>query len=333
MRDGGFAGWIPFALRWEPAGPVIDWCYVGAHRFVEPFFDQAIEQRQRHGDDRDRLRATSAEALNNLLECRQGLPPAGFIFHASRCGSTLVAQMLASIPHCRVLSEPAILGTLFRAARREGFCVDDWHVRSLRGIVAALGMPAEQSERHFFIKFDSAAILTMPLIRRAFPEVPWVFVYREPMEILGAHFLQPVHGLPPGVAQLGLIEGDSSAFEHMPPEEFWTRVLSRRFEEALEAYEFGKGLLLNYRQLPEAVWQSLLPHFGAACSPEEIVCMRAASRLYAKNPSRAFVPDGELKQRAASPVLRAQAETLVMPHYRRLESIRSATAVGDVARS
>ncbi|CAN0443494.1 unnamed protein product, partial [Hapterophycus canaliculatus] len=36
---------------------------------------------------------------------RTPLPPKGFVYHETRCGSTLVANMLAALPPSRVFSE------------------------------------------------------------------------------------------------------------------------------------------------------------------------------------------------------------------------------------
>ena len=321
MDTDDLAEWTPIAIRWEEPEPVIKWCRLGERRFVEPFFDQTIHNWRNDPDYRHGLRVTPAQALNDLQESMPGPPPAGFIFHASRCGSTLVAQMLASIARNRVLSEPDILDSLLAAARRSSL-TGDRTLRLLRGIVGALGRPPRQPERSYFVKFSSAAILAMPLIRRAFPDVPWVFLYRDPLEILGAQLHVTGDRLPPGLAQAGLLDGDPAEFERMPPADFWARVLVSRCAAALEWYQPGRTLLLNYPQLPGAVWEILRPFFGATCSPEDIERMRSAATRNAKAPSRSFVADSDRKRRAVTPAVHALVDSLVMPLYRRLESIR-----------
>lgn len=318
MEDFDLRRWTPFALREEADGVMVDWCDLGERRFVEPFFDQTIRKCQWEPDYRERFRVTDADALHRVSESPGGLQPAGFIYHSSRCGSTLVTQILASMKQCRVLSEPAILGTLIQKARSNGF--DDGSVRLLRGVIAALGV-AREAEKHTFIKFDSRAILALPMIRRAFPDVPWMFLYREPLEILGAQVWSPNGRLPPGVASAGLLDGDPTEIEKMPPEEFWTRVLASRFEAALEFYVPGEALMVNYRQLPGAVWGSVLPFFGVACRGEDIDLMRAASRLDAKNPAKNFEDDRGRKRRGASTALQELVNLLVMESYVRLNDL------------
>ena len=197
-------------------------------------------------------------------------------------------------------------------------------MRLLRGIVNALGRSKRHEERHYVIKFSSAAILAMPLIQRAFQGVPWAFLYREPLEILGAQLGRPGDPLPPGLAQAGLLEGDPAEIGRMRAEEFWTRVLASRYASATDAVMAGNALLLNYSQLPAAVWESLAPFFGLICGPEDPPRMRQVARFNAKDPSKYFVDDGVQRRRVASAALGAMENAAVLEHYRRLESIRAA---------
>jgi hypothetical protein len=258
-------------------------------------------------------------------------PPTGFIFHASRCGSTLVAQMLASLPRNIVLSEPAILDSVLHPVFHPTTCgrpvTDAEQAQLLRAVVGALGHPRHPEEQHCFVKFSSRAIAKMPLIQSVFPDVPWIFLYREPREIMGAYLRLnnrfPADRLPPGIADAGLIEGDPAELAGMRPEEFWARVLAARFSDALRFYQPGKSLLVNYTQLPEAVCGPMLKFFAVTCSPEDIECMRRAATFNAKSPSREFRNDGDQKRGAVSANARALVESLIMPHYRRLETIRT----------
>ena len=59
---------------------------------------------------------------------RPALEPSGFVFHLSRCGSTLIANALQTAPGALVLSEPEILAevlarapSLLKAVRKSNF--------------------------------------------------------------------------------------------------------------------------------------------------------------------------------------------------------------------
>lgn len=195
-------------------------------------------------------------------------------------------------------------------------------MRLLRAVLGVLGRPRFRQERNCFVKLFAADIRKMPLLRRAFPDVPWLFLYREPLEVLAVYLRYRASSLPPGVAAAGLIEGDPQKIAAKHPEEFWTQVLGTWFSAALEFGQFGKVLLLNYTQLPEAVWESVLHFCGIACSADDIELMRAAAAFNAKHRSQQFSDDSERKRGSASAQLRALVDEFVRPQYQQLEKIR-----------
>ena len=70
-------------------------------------------------------RRTPVEVLTRWREERPGLAPTGFVFHLSRCGSTLVSQMLAALPQNVVLSEAGPINDALRAHLRAPGVTDD----------------------------------------------------------------------------------------------------------------------------------------------------------------------------------------------------------------
>src|SRR5690242_496587 len=92
-------GWLPVGVD----GRFVDWVHFGMGRLDEPFFEGSV---RRALQGRPARRRTTAEAL---VAAKPARAPDGFIFHMSRCGSTLVAQMLASDPECLAISEAAIV--------------------------------------------------------------------------------------------------------------------------------------------------------------------------------------------------------------------------------
>jgi len=319
MQPDDLTEWTPVALRWERSGPLIDWRRMNGRRFVEPFFDQTIDRHQQEMPGANLT--TPAETL--LAHTVPERPPTGFIFHASRCGSTLVAQILASLPRNIVLSEPAIVNQVLYPRPRGSSATDADQADLLRAVICALGRPRHGGEQQCFIKFSSNAIAKMPLIRRVFPDVPWIFLYREPVEIMGSYIRFCVDRLPPGIADAGLVEGDPADLAELRPEEFWARMLAARFSDALRFYQPGKTLLMNYAQLPEAALTLMPKFFRTACSPQEIERMRRAATWNAKEPSKKFHNDNDQKRQAVPASAQAFVERLIMPQYRRLESLRT----------
>ena len=94
--------WIPCELTTAGQRSLVRWIHPGAKPlFTEPFFRQTIDAL---------VQANAVQKLTPLGALAEVAPtkaPAGFIFHVSRCGSTLVSRSLAGIPRHRVVSEPA----------------------------------------------------------------------------------------------------------------------------------------------------------------------------------------------------------------------------------
>ncbi len=108
-------GWVPIQLHRAGAEAFIDWCWLGADRFTDPFFENTIDLAQSKPFNRLFTHRTPIAELGEWYEESPGLMPSGFIFHMSRCGSTLVSQMLAALPENLVISEAAPLDRLARA--------------------------------------------------------------------------------------------------------------------------------------------------------------------------------------------------------------------------
>jgi hypothetical protein len=178
--------------------------------------------------------------------------------------------------------------------------------------------------RRTVLKLDTWHTLALPLFRSAFPSVPWLYLYREPGEVLASRMRQ---------------EGTQSLpqpFEHMLPglgpgevltqEEHCARVLARTCEAA--AASAAGRLLVNYSELPDAVLETILPHFGLdTLVPGRV---RAAARFDAKAPSKSFAADSRAKQEALTGSLGSIAAREVGPAYRRLEALRTGALAAGV---
>jgi hypothetical protein len=81
---------------------------------------------------------------------------------------------------------------------------------------------------------------------------------------------------------------------------------------------------VNYRQLPEIVWSSLLDFFGVLRTTADIDRMRHVAQFHAKSPSNSFVDDTSAKWQAATGELRRLADQWVQPHYQRLIELQQA---------
>ena len=318
LIDGATArpGWLPAEVAWDGAQHTVEWAHFGARRLAEPFYEGSLQVARRRPFNRlFRFRTPLAQ----LVAAASGLvsrKPDGLIFHMSRCGSTLAAQMLARLDGHIVVSEAPPLDAVAQLCRA-GEPAD---VALLRAMVGALGQVRNPGEDRYFLKLDSWHILALPLFRRAFPDTPWMFLYRDPVEVMVSQArqrgVQMVPGfVPPSLYGLDLPGG-------VPDEDYWARVLAVICQAAADGHAEGGGLLVNYRQLPDALASSILPHFGIAPTVEERRAMAQTALRDAKAPSSGFVSDSTAKQQAATAAIQAACERHLAGVYGRLEDIR-----------
>jgi len=316
-------GWTPARIRWRQSRPVVEWRYMGKLRFTEPFFDETITKSLRHPFAMLFHHETGIEVLGDLHAESAGIGPTGFIFHTSRCGSTLVSQMLAALRRNIVISEAGPIDSILRARLSKGGVTDDERITWLRWVVNAYGQKRHDEERYLFIKFDSWNALDIGLIERAFPGVPWIFMYRDPVKVLASHLRRRGAHTVAGLIEPELFGLSRDAIARMRQDEYLARVLARTYEAGLEHYESGRGMLVNYSQLPVVVWTRLADFFRVRYTTADVEALSRAARFDAKNPALEFEDNSAAKRGAATDDLRQLAESWLVPVYERLEAARA----------
>lgn len=304
------AGWVPYRLKLTIPEPAVDWCWLGRTRFTEAFFDNDIERAMRLPFNALFAHRTSFEALAAHCERSPGIPPAGFVFHMSRCGSTLVSRMLAAVPQYLVLSEASPVDWLARAE----WIPEETRAVWFRWIISALAQERSGGETRCFIKFDTMSALALRFVRRVFPGAPWIFVHRNPEEVLVSHMRDPAPAMTPGVVtDIAPLGGTAD----MAPVEYAARQIGRICWFAADAMD-KTGLAVDYADLPGAVTGSIARHFDLTLSDVEMMAMNTVAGFDAKHPKRRFEADGAGKRLAAAGEIRCAAEAWIWPGYREM---------------
>ena len=320
MSAAPFDGWSPVRVFRDPDdGWTVEWCRMGEERFDDPFFAQTIDRALRRPFNQAFRRRTRLDTLGEALGGANALRPAGLIFHMSRCGSTLVAQMLAALEGSIVVSEAEPIDDVLGAHRTDPAVTDEWRAERLRWIVTALGRSVPGDPRRFVLKLDSWHLLDLPIIRRAFPGVPSLMIYREPVEVLVSHerelgwMMVPIHA-----QRLLALTVDEAT--QLPREDYRARILER-FLGAMLCEDDPACRLVNYVELPGAAVESIPRWFGIDLGSRDRSVMAAAAIRDAKQPFQEHAPDSEEKQRRAGAAIRTAAARL-LPLYHALEDIR-----------
>lgn len=313
MSPLDWSGWFPGAVTYDGREPQVEWFRPDGTRFTYPFFYHNFRKArgERRNSDWSPIRQLAAEV--------EAIPPSGFIFHMSRCGSTLLSQMLAASTRNIVLSEPAPVDAVLRARAFDPEMDEAEQRRRLREVVAVLGRRRFDDERRLFIKFDCWSMEQLPLILGAFPEVPWLFLYRDPLEVLLSHKRQPGQQTVPG-----LIIGPP--FERAPAgidfHDFGPWVLAEVCRAALTHHTLGRGRLVNYRQLPALFDEELVDFFAMDAPSDERRIMAEAAAFRSKAPKEAFNGDRGPERPQPTDELRARVERWLRAPYNALEQAR-----------
>jgi hypothetical protein len=310
-------GFLP--ARFAPEANAIDWLHFGGAPLTESFYSDSLTGARFRPFNRLFGYRTPLPAFTSSAQ--NGLAPDGFVFHMSRCGSTLVAQMLAASPANISVSEPPPLDAILQLPLFYPGRTPEAQIASLQAMVSALGRNQTGAARRYFIKADSWHTLALPLFRQAFPDTPWVFLYRDPVEVLVSQMRMRGMQTTPGAIPptwFGFTPEDAN----LPDADYAARVLARTCAAVIDNWHLGGGMLVEYSELPDAFFSRILPHFGVTPDAAETRKMRAASRRNAKAPDSRFQRDSEEKRREADPKIHAAAEQHLAGVYAKLQSIR-----------
>ena len=185
MRDG----LIPINL--DLAQRRILWADLTKYHCYHGFFHDALNSWAAiRGASLDTF--TSSLDILESIRIPNSLAPTGFIFHAGRCGSTLLAQVLArsrenivfgeAAPHNQIWNRPGGVDSIHGSSCQTGAEAIVWN------LFLAMGRRRLPSYRSHIVKFTSFNILRFRQIRAAFPGVPALFLFREPGEMLESYF-------------------------------------------------------------------------------------------------------------------------------------------------
>lgn len=324
MVSNNFQGWLPVDAVVVEGQPGLLWMNMDGVDLAEPFFQQTVDRlRSEHFAGEERF--TELDTLVQLEKTFDSVPPSGFIFHSSRCGSTLVANACRAIEGSIVLSEPPAVDKL--VAR---FITDaDDRTKEmlysifLRATVAALGQRRTGRERHLFIKFACCSVSQIERIRRIWPNVPWVFLYRNPIETIVSN----MQNLPSWLQDedhrvlASIVSASAAEVAAMTREELCARAIAAFYTTAHRVAN-DRALLLNYDQLSPA---NVLEFFAVVPTAAEMEIIARQSQNYSKATpaaARTFVADTEAKHLLATDLIRELAATWANQPYQLLEQKR-----------
>jgi len=308
------ARWTPVSLLIQPPAPSLDWCDLSDLDFSEPFFTQTLIRIGNEPVSRE-LVTTGLNALDQIEAVAPGRDPDGFIFHLSRCGSTLVSQLCAGVEGVAVLAEAEPINTILHLDPAR---IDlERQAEALRLLIRAYGRGRVDASR-FVVKFSSWNVLYLRVIRRAFPDVPCVFVARRPDEVVASILAGPPGWMrlrqDPAIAQ-SLLGIDSHIVAGLDATGFCVAVLERFLQTTLDA-DAKRSLFVDYTALPCVVWDRILPWLDMIPTSVDREKLARLAQFDAKTPGTVFKPDALAKRAALTGQIAAIVEERLMPIYK-----------------
>lgn len=259
------------------------------------------------------------------------IPPTGFVFHESRCGSTLVANSLMAMDPAknRVYSESAPPIAAAKAAAR-----NEKGIELFRDVIYLMGRSNVPSERRLFFKIQSIGTKSISVFRKAFSEVPFIFVFREPLEVMRSHIkvegkdkancLRSKRNPPDDLKNLVRKHGEE--IRSLPSEDFCAAHLATLCQSALNEYRASpsSGRMVNYKDLPEILMDDIIPNHFVREGPldrEARDRIEDISTKYSKGRSegKSWEPDSETKQTSAWEEIRSASVKYLQPLYEELQ--------------
>lgn len=271
--------WIPYKLSFVEEQPRCEWLDTREKDFTEPFFDETIAIC-RQDNFRPYRSVSSMDVLPQWSQEIESVPPSAFIFHVSRCGSTLASQLLAEDRANIVLSEVPFFDSLLRA----GNIIS----HELLKDAIAFYSPVKDFRMRLFIKADSWHIFFYKQIRELYPQTPFVLLYRRPDEVLRSQQKRRgMHAIP------GLIEPALFGFEkdvtQINQDVYLGEVLDKYFQAFLQVVEKDPLItLINYSEGPVAMVETIARITNTAISDANMEKIKSRAMYHAKYPEQIF---------------------------------------------
>jgi hypothetical protein len=274
--------WIPYRLHLKDEA-LVEWLYIKDKKFEEPFFDETIVTcKSFDQNSKDFRSASSIDWLSEAVKSIEHIAPTAFIFHVSRCGSTLLSQLLSINDEHIVLSEVPLFDEILRTYKGDAGS-------ALQASVKLMGQARTGKEKHLFIKLDSWHIFYWRIIRKLYPNVPFILLYRSPAEVIRSHSkLRGMH-MVPGLIEPSLFGFHENEIHGIPFDEYSAKVLTRFYSAFSEVIENDKhALAVDYEEGMMNIMQKLAHHADITFSSSSLQAMEERSKYHSKHPGQVF---------------------------------------------
>jgi len=296
--------WLPY--RYQPKSQLINWLIPFGHP-TEPFQDEYISRCRQHLLNQI-IQPSTIEFALQQSENLTDEQPAGFIFHLSRCGSTLISGCLSELESTCVFSESPLLTEVLL----DNNLTPSQQKNSLRAVIN-LQAAAFPNRPNMIIKWNAWDIFRWDIIRALYPQVPVIFLVREPVEILASHQRSAGRHMAGDISLANLHPVFSRVSSEQTLLAWQSGVLAAVLSEMSRVKNNNSILCLDYKSIDRAGINEVCHHFGLQPHLE-----RFTQRLqfHSKTPQIIFSNDNQIKQAIFSDADKAFIQEAILPLYK-----------------
>ncbi|MDX6191097.1 sulfotransferase family protein [Flavobacterium sp. Fl-318] len=289
--------WIPNKLIEKEGEVYFEWIYLGDKRYLDPFFEETLVKCVGYSNNSTRFKLVST--VENLIDWSEQLVSTdlkAFVFHVSRCGSTMLAQSLAVSPQNIVIAEAPIIDAIIRS---DLFDLDKKKIL-IKAVIALLGQKRFPEEKNLIVKLDSWHIFEANELRAIFPELPFILLYRNPTEVLKSHSkLKGMH-MVPNLLPSKIFGINDQQMKELTFQQYGAVVLEKYFEAYSNFYEKDQNVAVyNYKEGMREILEKVMDIIDVDYYIEEVDQMYERLKKHSKNETNVFNGDSFLGENLA----------------------------------
>ena len=313
--------WYPAHLALRQAASSLRWIDLSGVAFNEPFFHHTVN------------RASGRQSMvTGLGESPAGdehrwIAPSAFIFHVSRCGSTLLCNVFRALNNTQVVAEPQPIMALLAPYSKSlwPYTAEEWGRKRdqlLRQMMQRLGQPSLGFASRYIVKFTSYSAARMDIIRALWPQVPIVFLVRDPAEVMVSN----LHRAPAWMSlmerprQARAVFGWTDDINPTSREEFCARAFGQLCHSAI-LHKGPQSMVMDYEELVAGGWSRVFAFLGLDTpNADERLRIAEATKTYSKDAASEarFEVDTKIKRERVTPPIRDAADRWARPYLQQL---------------
>lgn len=317
MNQAELQNWIPYKLHEQYNSLCCRWCDAGVKPFSEPFFDESLSRILRESKINRSFHSTSiTDMMGEWLGKQEAVQPAAVIFHISRCGSTLLSQLLSLNNKNISLSEVPFFDEILRKGLGQNDSPFLDTSLLLQQAVNWYSQKRTGGEEHVFIKTDSWHLFFYTVYRKLFPSVPFVLLYRSPDEVIRSQQKRRGMQSVPGLIEPSVFGFTSEEAACTDLDQYMALVLEKYFDKMLASANNDKHILLaNYNEGLANISCRIFNATGIALTGTDAAFIKDRSNYHGKYPGETFMQEKE-------PLPEGDYLKKVMELYQQLEEKR-----------